>query len=186
MARVRYIKCLQCFPPKKWRYRILKSLFFCLLVLTVSQSTIWILTFLIKNETSKIRLDCYFQKQVFQKYIKCLHCFSPKKVALQDLKIIICLFVGNDCFLVHSVGLVREHPLMMSWNFADQLKPYLNQRGILCSSHYCQPPPPPGFQNLSKPLTKVPKNNVETLLCVILNIQQNFNFLFLSFPGAQR
>ena len=157
--------------------------------------------------------------------------FSPKKVALQDLKIIIFLFVGIDCFTIHnldphffdekwafknkarllfsktsfskvyqmfalffpkkkwrcrilkslfvcllvmtvfsthlSVGCVKEHPLMMSWNFTDQLKPYSNQRVIT-------------------PLTKVPKNNVETLLCVILNIQQNFNFLFLSFPGAQR
>ena len=42
-----------------------------------------------------------FSKTSFSKVYQMFALFFPKKLTLQDLKIIICMFDGNDCFLAH-------------------------------------------------------------------------------------
>ena len=59
--------------------------------------------FLMRNETSKIRLDCYFWIQVFQKYIKCLRCFSSKKWQNRILKLIFFYLLGMTVFSILEI-----------------------------------------------------------------------------------
>ena len=113
----KYIKCLHCFSPKKWRNRILKSLFFCLLIMTVLRPTIWILTFFMRNEPSEIRPDCYFWKQVFQKYMKCLRCFSPEKWRNRILKLLFFCLLAMTVFSTYlSVSSVYGIYIFDGWS----------------------------------------------------------------------
>jgi hypothetical protein len=72
------------FFPKKVAKKDLKIIIFLFDCFTTHNLTH---IFLMRNETSKIRLDCYFWIQVFQKYIKCLRCFSSKKWQNRILKL---------------------------------------------------------------------------------------------------
>ena len=51
----------------------------------------------------KNKAGLLFLKTSFSKVYKMFALFFPKKVAKQDLKIIIFLFVDNDCFTTHNL-----------------------------------------------------------------------------------
>ena len=62
----KYIKCLHCFSQKKWRKRILKSLFFCLSIMTVLRPIIWLTLFWWEMRLQKSGWIAIFEYKFFK------------------------------------------------------------------------------------------------------------------------